>query len=443
MIERLPIRARLTLIYGSLLFLALVLSGTAVLSLLRYRLLQHLEESLDKRLQGVEAFLVRETTEATANMIPVELEEYASTQPEGRLIEVRDEHDRLLLRADPVPYPSRTRTREFKLYGQLYKTRASASVHPIEESVQEIGFLLLGSLPVLIILIGVTGYWISSRSLQPVDAMTKAARSIGVSNLGGRLPVPRSKDELSRLAEAWNEMLDRLEESFSRMRRFTADAAHEFRTPLTGLRTTAELALRRKRETEEYREALAQVIIISERMNQLSDDLLALARGDDMPTLRSSGRVDLAAVVRGVVAEMEPVLVEKKLQIELALNSRPVLPEADADGIRRLVAILLDNARKYTPSEGSIKIALHDQPSEVSIEVSDTGSGIPDEALTRIFDRFYRIDPSRDRETGGYGLGLAIAQQIARAHHGQLEAANNAGAGATFRFHLPKNGIAR
>ena len=277
--ERFSIRARLTVIYGGLLFLALVLSGAAVVTLLRHRLLQHLDQALDRRLKGVEDFLVRETNEATAGMIPLELEEYASTQPEGHLIEVRDERGRLILRSDPAPYPARTRTREFTLYGQRLKTRASASLEPIADSVEEIGYLLLGSLPILMVLIGITGYWISSRSLQPVDEMTRAARSISERSLGERLSVPRSKDELSRLAEAWNEMLGRLEESFSRMRRFTADAAHEFRTPLTGLRTTAELALRRNRNPEGYREALSQVVTISERMNHLCDSLLALARG--------------------------------------------------------------------------------------------------------------------------------------------------------------------
>lgn len=440
MIQSLPIRTRLTIVYGGLLFLALALSGGAVVILLRYRLYQRLDEALDRRLQGVEAFLHRETTAETAHMIPVELEEYASTQPEGHLIEVRDETGRLLLGSEPVPSPSHFRTRQFALYGRVFHTKASGSLRPVEESVQEMVYLFLGSSPILLLLIGITGYWISKRSLQPVDDMTQAARSISVNNLGERLAVPPSGDELSRLAEAWNEMLGRLEESFARMQRFTADAAHEFRTPLTGLRTTAELALRRPRAPEEYREALSQVITISERMNHLSESLLALARGEDPPAIRTTGRVDIAGLVRGVVAEMQSVLAQKNLQISLLLSEKSVLPGADADGIRRLVSVLIDNAQKYTPAGGKITVSLHETPAEIELEVSDTGCGIPEESLARIFDRFYRIDPSRNRETGGYGLGLAIAQQIARTHHGRIEASSKPGEGASFRLLLPRNG---
>lgn len=440
MIAAIPIRARLTFIYGGLLFLGLLLAGGAVVTLLRYRLLQRLDESLDRRLQGVEAFLHRETAPDTTHMIPAELEEYASTQPEGHLIEVRDEHGHLLLGSEPVPSPSRARTREFALYGHVFHSKASGSLRPIDESVQEIGFLLLYSTPILLVFIGASGYWITSRTLRPVDEMTKAARSIGVANLGERLAVPRSRDELSRLAEAWNEMLDRLDHSFSRMRRFTADAAHEFRTPLTGLRTTAELALRRQRDPAEYREALSQVVAIADRMNHLSDGLLAVARGEDPPAIRISGQVDLASLVRGVVAEMDSVFALKRIEIRLTPSERLILPHADAEAIRRLVAVLLDNAQKYTPSGGKVRIRIQENAAEVQLEVSDTGCGIPEESLTRIFDRFYRIDPSRDRETGGYGLGLAIAQQIARSHNGHIEASSKLGAGATFRVRLPRNG---
>ena len=437
----LPIRLRLTFIYGGLLFLALVLSGAAVVTLLRLRLTARMDAALDHRLRGVENFLLRETTAATAHMIPQELEEYASTQPEGHLIEVADESGKVLLRPEQVAVPLRSRERSFSLYGHSYRTRASAAVEPIEESVQEVAVLFLWSSPLLLILIGLTGYWISSRSLRPVDEMTHAARSISGSNLSGRLSVPPVKDEIGRLGEAWNEMLGRLEESFERMQRFTADAAHELRTPLAALRTTAELALRRQRDSEEYRHALEQVVKISERLEHLTGALLSVARGEHPPAPQIIGRVNLAALIRGVATELEPLFAEKGIHFGATLPERPAYVQGEAEGLRRLVGALLDNALKYTKRGGDVNLRLEETRDGLDLEITDTGCGIPQDSLHRVFDRFYRVDSSRDRETGGYGLGLSIAQQIARSHLGRLEVSSVLNEGSSFRLHLPKNGL--
>jgi heavy metal sensor kinase len=434
---RLSIRTRLTLVYSGLLFLALMLAETAVVNLLEHRLTVRLDASLDERLQGVENFLRRETTAANAYRIAGEIAEYASTQPEGHLIEVRDGSGRILFESHAVPSPSRSRERSFTLYGQLYRTWAAASLLPIEESVHEVRSLLWWSAPLLLLLVGVSGYWISSRSLRPVDEMTRGARSISISNLGARLNVPTSRDEVSRLAEAWNEMLARLGDSVSRMQRFTADAAHELRTPLTVIRTTAELTLRRQREPEEYRHALKQIVDGTERMTALTESLLALARGNN-PSLLSLVRIDIASLVRGVVAEMRPMFDEKSIHLQLELPATPAFCDGDLDGLRRVTVVLLDNARKYTPPDGKVSISLRESTPSIDLEIHDTGCGIPAESLPRVFDPFYRVDSSRDKHTGGHGLGLAIAQQIVRAHQGTIEASSEVGAGTTFRFRLPK-----
>lgn len=435
--RNLPLRTRLTLVYGAMLFLALVVLGTGVVTLLRYRLTARMDAALDHRLQGVENFLIRETTVATEHMIPIELEEYASTQPEGHYIEVTDERGKVLLKSAAVLPPARSREKTFSIYGKTYHTKASASEEPINDSVQEIELLFLSLSPVLLVLIGLTGYWISSRSLKPVDEMTQAARSIGADNLAGRLPVPPARDEISRLAEAWNKMLSRLEESFARMQRFTADAAHELRTPLAALRTTADLSLKRERDPQEYREALAQVGTIADRMNELAEGLLSIARGDDSPTRQGVERVDFPSLVRDVVAEMQPLFEDKDLRLHVDVPPENIAVRADPDGIRRILAILLDNALKYSSPGGSVTVAVRQREMDVTLEVSDTGCGIPAESLTRIFDRFYRVDSSRDRKSGGYGLGLAIAQQIARSHKGHLVASSVVGEGSTFRLTLP------
>lgn len=432
----LPIRLRLTLIYSALLFLALVVSGGTVVTMLRERLYVRLDEALDRRLQGVENFLIRETNATTVNMIPAELAEYASTQPEGHLIEVKDGRGRLMLASDRTPYASRSRTRSFTIYGETYWTRASGSLESVEESVEEIRFLLLWTSPLLLALIGFSGYWLSSRSLRPVDDMTQAARRIGAQDLSARLEVSQSHDEISRLAVAWNEMLERLEESFARMQRFTADAAHELRTPLAALKTTAELSLRRSRQNEEYREALQQVVHISDRIQALAETLLAIARGQVPNISGTETLIDVGAMVSELATEMQPLMEDKRLSFQVKTKS--LIAEVNPGGIRRVVAILLDNAMKYSSPGGSVVLTMAESEDSFQISVADTGAGIPEAELERIFERFYRVDASRNRQTGGFGLGLAIARQIAHSHGGDINATSTVGKGSTFVLDLPK-----
>lgn len=437
--KTLPLRTRLTVVYSALLFLAMAVLGIGCMTLLRYRLTARMDAALDHRLKGVENFLIRETTISTEHLIPLELAEYASTQPEGHYIEVTGASGERLLKSDAVLHPARNRETTFTIYGKTYHAKASASAEPIADSVQEIGLLFLGLSPVLLILIGFSGYWLSKRSLEPVDEMMRAARSISAANLSGRLAVPQTRDEISRLAQAWNEMLARLEESFSRIQRFTADAAHEFRTPLAALRTTADLSLKQERDPQEYREALTQVRTIADRMNQLAEGLLAVARGDDSPTRNSDVElVDFSSIVREVTNEMEPLFEDRDLRLSVNVPSDHVAIKADSDGLRRIVAVLLDNALKYSLPEGVVTLLVGQDVDNVTLEVTDTGRGIPPGSVSRIFDRFYRVDASRDRKSGGYGLGLAIAQQIAKAHGGQITASSVLGKGSTFKLTLPK-----
>lgn len=435
----LPIRLRLTLIFSALLFLALALSGGAVVTILRTRLNMRLDETLDRRLQGVENFLIRETTAATIDKIPVELAEYASTQPEGHLIEVKDRKGNVILASDRTPYRSRSRTRTFAIYGESYWTKASASIESVEESVEEIRVLLLWSSPLLLALIGLSGYWLSSRSLRPVDEMTRTARTIGAADLSARLLVPGGRDEITRLAEAWNEMLGRLEESFVRMQRFTADAAHELRTPLAALKTTAELTLRRSRQNEEYREALKQVVQISDRIQALAETLLAIARGQIPNIGAAETLVDLGSLVDDLAIEMQPLMDDKRLNFQV--QATPLFAQVNSDGVRRIIAILLDNAMKYTPAGGTVLVTVTEVEDRFEISVTDSGAGIPEAELSRIFDRFYRVDAARDRKTGGFGLGLAIARQLAQGHSGDITAISAPGTGSTFSLRLPKRPV--
>jgi len=439
MFKRLPIRTRLTLLYSGLMFVALMVFAVSAIGLLKLRLTTRLEASLDSRAKGLEDFLRRETTEEEAWNIAVEAREYASTQPEGHLIELTGADGRVLLQSDHGSEPAMVRERRFQLYGQTYRARAAGSLEPVQESTRELRWLLMTSAPLLLLVIGGFGYWICGTALAPVDEMTRAASSISVHSLEQRLAVPPAIDELSRLAEAWNAMLSRLEESVSRIRRFTGDAAHELRTPLTVIRTTAELALRRQRPATEYREALQQVVRTSERMTTLADDLLTLARGDEAATAAGFGATDLCEIVQRVAAEVQPLLQEKNQELQIHLPESPAVLSADPRGLSRLVGSLLDNAIKYTPRGGRIQVRVRAEGDAFELQVIDSGSGIPDEEIPHIFDRFYRVDQSRDRQTGGHGLGLAIAQQIVHSHHGSIQATAGPGGGACFRVRFGRN----
>jgi heavy metal sensor kinase len=298
-------------------------------------------------------------------------------------------------------------------------------------------WLLLWSAPAVLLLASLGGIWISRRALAPVDEITLAARSIGIQSLSRRLDVPSTGDELQRLSETWNEMLARLEAAVKRLSQFTADASHELRTPVALIRTTAELTLRRERSPETYREALRQVVLESERTSRLVDDLLLLARADaGLPSLALE-RMELTPLVRDVCQQGQVLAESRQLQISTVAPEEPVFVEANDPALRRMLLLLLDNAMKYTPVGGRIVLSVDRDPGGATVAVRDTGIGIPETALPHVFERFYRVDESRNRDAGGTGLGLSIAKWIAERHHASLEAESVVGEGSVFRIRFP------
>ena len=297
--------------------------------------------------------------------------------------------------------------------------------------------LLLWSTPVVLVLAWLGGYWISRRALAPVDEITREARVIGIQNLSQRLAVPASGDEIQRLSETWNGMLARLEGAVKRLSQFTADASHELRTPIALIRTTAELTLRRERSPETYREALRQVVLESERTARLVEDLLLLARADaGLPSLPLE-RLELTPLVRDVCQQGQVLAEARQLDISTEIPDEPVYVDANDPALRRMLLLLLDNAVKYTPAGGRITLSVDHGPAGATVAVRDTGIGIPETALPHVFERFYRVDESRNRDAGGTGLGLSIAKWIAERHHASLEAESVLGQGSVFRIRFP------
>jgi heavy metal sensor kinase len=372
-----------------------------------------------------------------------ELSEYADATPEGRWIEVRDPRGEILIgggvaTATAAKDRYRTLETEATVRGRQYRILVAAPLRGTKLTLRRLREVLLWAAPMVLLIGSLGGYWMSRRALKPVDAITRAAQSIGIENLSQRLEVPTAGDELQRLSETWNNMLERLEAAVKRLSQFTADASHELRTPITLIRATAELTLRRERSAETYREALRHIIDESDRTTRLIEDLLLLARADaGLPALPLD-RVELTPLVRDVCEQGQLLAQARQLEISSEAPEQPVYVDANDPALRRLLLLLVDNAVKYTPAGGRITVSVGMEPSGATVTVRDTGIGIPDTALPHVFDRFYRVDESRNREAGGVGLGLSIAQWIAERHHARLEAESVVGQGSAFRVRFPR-----
>ena len=281
----------------------------------------------------------------------------------------------------------------------------------------------------------------SSRALAPVDRITKDARAISVTNLSARLEIPRAKDELQRLTQTLNEMLDRIEAEVKRIVQFTADASHELRAPLTLIHTAAEFSLRRERTREELLDAMRKIVRESERTSRLVDDLLLLARADsNMHELRLAP-TDISSTGRDA-AELALTLARaKNIQVSADIPSDPLMVTGNEQLLEQLWLILLDNAVKYTPAGGQIRFSMQAVNAHLETTVTDTGIGIAQADLPRVYDRFWRADKVRSRDAGGAGLGLSIARWIVESHRGEIEIDSEPGHGSqvTVRFPLSRS----
>lgn len=296
---------------------------------------------------------------------------------------------------------------------------------------------LIASAPILLLISSAGAYWLSRKALRPVDRITTAARSISISNLSERLPVSRSGDELERLAETCNAMLARLDVAVNQIKRFTADASHELRGPISFVRTVAEVALRNPQADLESRQAFEDIVEETAKATVLLEDMLTLARGDAARGDKALQSINLAAVVEEACEMARPIAEDRHLDLSVSLGaSQPVNVLGDFTTLRRLLWILLDNALKYTQAQGRIDVALNANSHQATVEVRDSGVGISATDLPHIFDRFYRADPSRSNIDGA-GLGLAIAKWIAEMHHADLKVASQLQKGTVFQLVLP------
>jgi heavy metal sensor kinase len=296
-------------------------------------------------------------------------------------------------------------------------------------------YIIIFAMIGVIVLAGLGGLFLADRVLRPVERITKTAQKIEGSDLSQRIDV-KTDDELGRLAVTLNEMIGRLEESFSRQRQFTADASHELRTPLAIMQAEATLALSKERAPDDYRKALETISQESDHMSSVIGKLLFLARSDAGKEQLNFEDVDLKELIIGLAANIEAFAQDKGIKFTVDTKD-DVNVSGDKVKLRQLFTNILENAVRYTPADGKISISLLEKESNAVVSISDTGIGIPPEHLPHIFERFYRVDKARARADGGVGLGLAIAKIIAESHKGKIQVESEVGKGTTFIVSIP------
>jgi two-component system, OmpR family, heavy metal sensor histidine kinase CusS len=281
------------------------------------------------------------------------------------------------------------------------------------------------------------GYQIARTGIRPVEEMATTARHISSTNLRERILPEGYPFELASLASTFNQMLDRLEESFERISRFSADMAHDLRTPVNNIRGEAEVALARSRSADEYRNVIESCLEEAVRLSDLISDLLFLARAESPLTHLRRERVDVGEMLGGVREYYEASAADGGVSLTTTAADEPVTAELDRTLLQRAVGNLVSNALAHTPPGGAVVLGTKAELSTIRIEVWDTGVGIPAEALPRVFDRFFRVDSSRFQGSGGTGLGLAIVQSIAQLHGGNVEISSQLGQGTRVTLHMP------
>ena len=332
---------------------------------------------------------------------------------------------------------------EGKFTGELIQVGAplDSTVHALDT----ISLVLWIALPTGVLLSALLGYLLTKRALKPVHDMQLAAAGLGAKDLEQRLDLPPAHDELRALAETFNGMLARLEDAFKRLRRFSGDVSHELRTPVAVLRAEAELALRRERPPEEYREALRNILTETSQMSGIIEDLLLLARAESKSVAMQWAEVDASHFIDAIRESVQPVFDKRNVTLVTPYSGESTESaehdlgtfRASAGYLSIAIKNLLLNAAKHSAAGSTVQLEMIRAAGEVIFKVVDQGEGIPSESLPYIFDPFYRADTARNRASGGAGVGLSLTKAMVGLHSGTIDVTSTFGQGATFTIHLP------
>jgi signal transduction histidine kinase len=487
------LRFKLTLWYVFILAVLLVSFST----LLYFTLEKSLFRDVDNKLQSLAALIASESASPLSRFgfsdLDQALEQSLNLKPIGKFIQVLDESGRIGRKSEnlrnvqlPISLtalqnaakgkatfetirsvgntPLRIVTLPVRENQQVVRIiQVASSLEDVEDALNTLFVILLVTVPSALIVASLGGQFLANKALKPVDRVTQAARLITYQNLNQRIEPPRVKDEIGRLIETFNDMISRLDKSFHQAKQFSADASHELKTPLTILKGEVEVALRKDRTPQEYREVLRSNLEEINRMSHIVNDLLLLSKADSGDVALTKEEVNLNEVIEDIVSQLRTLARSKEIRIETENHAVDTWILGDALRIRELFLNLIDNAIKYTERGGEVRVRVEREvrcspleasepgegcegPAEIptshnralaKVTVSDTGIGISEEDQDRIFDRFYRVDKARSREQGGSGLGLSICKWIVEAHQGEITVESELGRGSSFIVRLP------
>jgi heavy metal sensor kinase len=459
--NKLSIGLRLTLAYFVVFAAAQFLFGFGMWFILRHSLYEIADDELKNQMEDLQHFLEAQKKDASIAKLQEEVSEIYVLEHSGDYLQISVPPADWIYRASfmqkmsftpavgdrllqPVyedrelaGKPFRFLSQNIVVRGRRFTVQTGIPVDDVSRTLTLFRRYLVMFAPLMLLAASPFGYWVSAKALSPVDALTRTARTISGSDLSRRLEPLHTGDELQRLSDTLNDMLSRIETAFLRVTQFTADASHELRTPISLIRTEAEIALRKSRTEQEYRDALFHILTEAETTSSMVEKLLSLARADSGGQVLEIRPVDLREIVMRAAGEWRTVAGFRTLGFTETATGGDLRVAGDKTALLQLLNILLDNAVKYTPAPGRVSLSLEERGDWAVLKVCDSGIGIAPDDQTRIFERFYRADKARSRELGGAGLGLAIALWIVQQHHGSIAVESTLGKGSTFEVHLP------
>jgi heavy metal sensor kinase len=457
------LRSRLTIWYAALLGAGFTLSALTIFFGMASYMEQAMRASLNDEARGIgDNFLARQDSRGEAFTLS-EVNDYAP-ELKGRFVRIARPDGNVLFRSkdprdgsfNPADVPAVVKPMNsavepltagsgwhrivmqrllYQAPEHTYIIEIGGSYWPIARVLHGLVLIFIIGMPVVIAVAVAGGYIIMRRGLAPINAITEQAERISSRTIAQRLPVPHTGDELESLSLSLNRMIMRLEAAFEHINRFSADVSHELRTPLAIVRGELEGIMRQRQLPREVAESIGSTLEEVERLTKIIDQLLVISRLDAGETLPQE-QVDVGALALSTVDQMRLLAEEKSINIVERVDSG-VCVTGDPLRLRQAVVNLLDNAIKYTPENGRIEVSVTPAGSVAQISISDSGIGISAECLPHIFERFYRTDKARNRNSGGAGLGLSIVKAICSAHGGEVKVQSAEGRGSHFELQIP------